>query len=513
MSLFLIALLFLAGACAAEQEMPDIPDPYGLGERLALIDHLNEHFAVTAPEGASLDDLIALYWRHQQAAAAPTEDEIMARDRMQRMRAQLAELRVDAPEQATETDLAELLAAAKNQASADAVDKVLSRAAARENPESAERAAEFARVDGDNIQATIERLAGDIRAERATVASLEKKHDQLAADIDVAKKKLFELSLAAGAAADSYSIAVKTYNNAVATGTSTTDPKKTMDRADAAQKACAAASDAQNEQIRQLEKQTLAIDQQKDAIFKRIEALGKRRADLVGQLANMKAPAEAAPKIPASAPAQRAPAPPAGSLEERLKSAVVLLWVEGRGSGTGFFISSDGLLITNAHVLGEEPLPIVALWDGSTRHEKIPMKAVKVLPEHDLALLRAESGAEFQTLEMVEVYDLSHPILAVGFPLAGQMADSLGTSPSDIVVSRGILGSVRRKDGQPEWLQHDCKIASGSSGGPIVDQESGAVIGINTMVMSPSSNGAAGDSMSLAIPIKKVRDCFGALIP
>jgi S1-C subfamily serine protease len=513
MARFMIAMLFLAGACAAEQGMPDIPDPYGLGERLALIDYLNEHFSVKAPEGASLEDLIALYWRYQQAAAAPTEDEILARDRMQRMRAQLAELRVDAPEQATEAELATLLGSAKSAASSEAVEKVLSRAAAKENPESPEQAAEFARVDSDNLQATIDRLASDIRAERVTVASLEKKGGQHLTDLDAANKKLAELNAASAAAAKTYANAVTAYNDTMTSKSSTAESKKAVDQASQAQKQCTAACDAQKAAIKQLEQQLVDIERQLETVHKRIALLGKQRAELASNLVNMKPPTESAPKIATPVASQGAPAPPPGSLEERLKSAVVLLWVEGRGCGTGFFISSDGLLITNAHVIGEEPAPVIALWDGSTKHEKVSLQMVKILPEHDLALLRAESGQNFQALEMLEVYDLSHPILAVGFPMAGQMANSLGTSPSDIVVSRGILGSVRRKDGSPQWLQHDCKIASGSSGGPIVDQNSGAVIGINTMVMNPNDSGAAGDSMSLAIPVKKVRDLFGALIP
>jgi serine protease Do len=207
------------------------------------------------------------------------------------------------------------------------------------------------------------------------------------------------------------------------------------------------------------------------------------------------------------------PVPPATGQEARLKAAVVLVGVEGRGSGTGFFVSADGLLITNAHVVGDGKLPMFALWDGGAKHAPVRLRLVQLAAEADLALLRAEAGdAAFQALELRELYGLATPVLAAGFPLAGGISQALGTSPSDIVLSRGALTAIRHQGETVEWLQHDCRIASGSSGGPLIDQESGAVVGINTMVLAPDAHGGAGDGMNLAIPIRKVRERFGALI-
>jgi S1-C subfamily serine protease len=108
------------------------------------------------------------------------------------------------------------------------------------------------------------------------------------------------------------------------------------------------------------------------------------------------------------------------------------------------------------------------------------------------------------------VYDLQRPLIAVGFPLAGSVAETLQTSPSDIVVSRGILGAVRRSGNRVEWLQHDCRVASGNSGGPLIDQQTGAVIGVNTMVLSTDGVKSHGDGINLAVPIRKVMDRFAA---
>ena len=203
-----------------------------------------------------------------------------------------------------------------------------------------------------------------------------------------------------------------------------------------------------------------------------------------------------------------ADAPATGSQQEKIVSGVVLLLVPGIGSGTGFIVSRDGLIVTNAHVLGSSKAQVMALWDASAGRKQVRLRVVEYAEADDLALLKAETGSPFQPLVMNEVYELSRPLLAAGFPLAGSVAEALQTSPSDIVLSRGILGSVRRNNNRVEWLQHDCRIASGNSGGPIIDQQSGAVIGVNTMVLTSKDLNAHGDGINLAIPIRKVMDRF-----
>jgi S1-C subfamily serine protease len=67
---------------------------------------------------------------------------------------------------------------------------------------------------------------------------------------------------------------------------------------------------------------------------------------------------------------------------------------------------------------------------------------------------------------------------------------------------------VRKSDNRVEWLQHDCRVASGNSGGPVIDQQTGAVIGITTKVITAGSVRSHGDGINLAIPIRKVMDRF-----
>jgi len=104
--------LFLAGACAAEDsEAPPVPDPYGLGERLALIDHLKEQYDIHPEPGQDVETLRARYheaWLETQADSDP--EAARRRDRARRIRYQLAhDYGVQAPDDADYDELIELL--------------------------------------------------------------------------------------------------------------------------------------------------------------------------------------------------------------------------------------------------------------------------------------------------------------------------------------------------------------------------------------------------------------------
>jgi len=115
---------------AAEGDLPypEIEDPFGLGQRLALIDHLREEMEITPPDGADLQQLLALYWKEQgedalAIARGETPPSVLAerraatalrRERLRRMRQELQKQHgVDAPDDADEERLRELLAAAR----------------------------------------------------------------------------------------------------------------------------------------------------------------------------------------------------------------------------------------------------------------------------------------------------------------------------------------------------------------------------------------------------------------
>jgi S1-C subfamily serine protease len=194
----------------------------------------------------------------------------------------------------------------------------------------------------------------------------------------------------------------------------------------------------------------------------------------------------------------------------RLKLAVALVAVPDRGTGTGFFVTPGGKLITNHHVVGEATTKIYVLWDGTTGRKAEEFKVTRIAEKLDLALLEpAQKGGSYTYLDLLENYDLGRNVAAAGFPLAGNIANTLGTSPSDLTLSRGTLSSVKRVQNVPVWLQTDCRIASGSSGGPLIDLKSMGVIGVTTLVMSAQTGGGAGDGVNLAIPAADVKKTFG----
>lgn len=154
--------------------------------------------------------------------------------------------------------------------------------------------------------------------------------------------------------------------------------------------------------------------------------------------------------------------------------------------GSGFIIDPSGLIVTNSHVVADAAEIAVTLHDGT----KLPAKLVGSDAPTDLALLKVESdkpltAAHWGDSNSVEVGDW---VVAIGNPFG------LGGS-----VTAGIL-SARARDIQQgpydEYLQTDAAINRGNSGGPLYDA-SGAVIGINTAIYSPTG-GSVG--IGFAIP-------------
>jgi putative serine protease PepD len=163
----------------------------------------------------------------------------------------------------------------------------------------------------------------------------------------------------------------------------------------------------------------------------------------------------------------------------------------GSAIGTGIIITSDGEILTNAHVV-DEAQEVRVLFAGET--EPVPAEVLAADPGNDLALLRVDGGdlpvARFADPDSIAVGD---EVVAVGFAL------DLDGDPS---VTRGIVSAVNRTllsdDGALDGLlQTDAAISSGNSGGPLVNAR-GEVVGINTAVIQ-SSFDVAAQNVSFAI--------------
>jgi len=181
----------------------------------------------------------------------------------------------------------------------------------------------------------------------------------------------------------------------------------------------------------------------------------------------------------------------------RNKPAVVNVLTR-KGTGTGFIISPDGTLVTNAHVVSEgidrasgkisrgHQTQIVIRFANGTR---VPAEVLAYSPDKDMAILRIIPQNPFGW-PTVKIGDSSailegQEIVAMGYPL-GQ----------PFTVTKGIISGLGyRGNGFIQFQQHDAAVNPGNSGGPLFNMR-GEVIGINTQIVSPSG-AFAGISRSI----------------
>ncbi len=155
-----------------------------------------------------------------------------------------------------------------------------------------------------------------------------------------------------------------------------------------------------------------------------------------------------------------------------------------RGVGSGFVLSSDGLIMTNAHVIEDADELIVTLTDK----REFKAKVVGADKRTDVALLKIEA----QGLRPVRVGD-------VGRLRVGEWVMAIG-SPFGLenTVTAGIVSAKQRETGDYlPFIQTDVAINPGNSGGPLINLR-GEVVGINSQIYS-RSGGFQG--ISFAIPM------------
>jgi len=169
-----------------------------------------------------------------------------------------------------------------------------------------------------------------------------------------------------------------------------------------------------------------------------------------------------------------------------------------RGTGSGFIISADGRILTNAHVVAGADTVTVTLKDGRTLQGKVLGKdeltdvAVVKIQAENLPTVALGNSDQLQPGEWA---------IAIGNPLG-----------LDNTVTTGIISATGRSSNQigapdkrVEFIQTDAAINPGNSGGPLLNSR-GEVIGMNTAIIQ----GAQG--IGFAIPMKTVERISGQLI-
>jgi serine protease Do len=144
------------------------------------------------------------------------------------------------------------------------------------------------------------------------------------------------------------------------------------------------------------------------------------------------------------------------------------------GEGSGFFISPDGYIVTNNHVVDHAKNVQVTTVDGTTYKAKV----IGTDPKTDLALIKVDADKAFPFVKFAEhTPRIGDWVVAVGNPFGLH-----GTVTAGIVSARGRdIGSGPYDD----YIQIDAPINKGNSGGPAFDTN-GNVIGVNTAIFSPS---------------------------
>lgn len=168
------------------------------------------------------------------------------------------------------------------------------------------------------------------------------------------------------------------------------------------------------------------------------------------------------------------------------------------GAGSAFFISADGLALTNNHVIEGADKIKVRLADDS----ELDARVVGRDPATDLALIQAEGKGPFSFLPLgdSELLRVGEWVMAAGNPRRLSHTITVG-----VVSAKGrAIGLSPETSSFENFIQTDAAINLGNSGGPLVNLR-GEVVGINTAI------DASGQNIGFAVPVNTVKSILGQL--
>lgn len=168
------------------------------------------------------------------------------------------------------------------------------------------------------------------------------------------------------------------------------------------------------------------------------------------------------------------------------------------GAGSAFFISADGLALTNNHVIEGADRIKVRLADDS----ELDANVVGRDPATDLALIKAEGKEPFSFLPLGDSESLrvGEWVMAAGNPRRLSHTITVG-----VVSAKGrAIGLSAETSSFENFIQTDAAINLGNSGGPLVNLR-GEVVGINTAI------DASGQNIGFAVPVNTVKGILGQL--
>jgi 2-alkenal reductase len=179
------------------------------------------------------------------------------------------------------------------------------------------------------------------------------------------------------------------------------------------------------------------------------------------------------------------------------------------GQGSGFVVTADGEIVTNAHVVtqgeGEDLEEADEVYVQFRDRNQVPAEIVGVDPDADVALLKVDpDGLDLRPLPLARLatVEVGEPVAAIGSPYGEPQSLSIGVVSALDRAIESLTGFAIS-----DAIQTDAAINSGNSGGPLLDAE-GRVIGINSQIKSSSG---AGSGVGFAVPADRVRRSIEAL--
>ena len=170
------------------------------------------------------------------------------------------------------------------------------------------------------------------------------------------------------------------------------------------------------------------------------------------------------------------------------------------GIGSGFIVRTDGVVVTNAHVVSGAQRVSVALRDGTTYTARV----VGADETNDLAVLKIDArGLPVAPLGNSDDLMIGEWAVAIGNPYGFVLGNTEPSVTAGVIsaTGRNLVGVVEGGGVYVDMIQTDAAINPGNSGGPLVDG-AGEVVGVNSSIYTPSG-GSVG--LGFAIPINRAR--------
>ncbi len=165
---------------------------------------------------------------------------------------------------------------------------------------------------------------------------------------------------------------------------------------------------------------------------------------------------------------------------------VIIQIATPQGTGTGFYIKKENLIITNDHVVKGNSEAVIS-------GKSIPKQTSPVHfndPKYDLAFIQVPAGVDLPDISLSaneEIKD-GDQVIAIGHPYG-----------LNYTATEGIVSKSKRLQRGINYIQIDAAINPGNSGGPLVNKN-GNVVGVNTFII------AGGDNLGFALPVEYLEE-------